>query len=224
MKKFAALSLTAIVVIMGFFAVDIVSQVQKDLRWAFNQSIDLEKEGKIKEAIATLDEFYPQNKTNYLLNLRLGYLHYQDSAFTKSVSFYETAIKLSPTSVEARLGLRLPYVKNGQWTKVEELYNQILKLDPNNKEANLRLGQMYYYNGLEKFKESFNKAKPLWEKSKVFLEKVLNPYPSDYEANLAYGYTMYALGYNDKARASFNNVLMVSKGDTLAIQGLGLIK
>jgi tetratricopeptide (TPR) repeat protein len=194
------------------------------LRWALNQSIDLENEGKIKEAIATLDEFYPQNKTNYLLNLRLGYLHYQDSAFTKSVSFYETAIKLSPASVEARLGLRLPYVKNGQWTKVEELYNQILKLDPNNKEANLRLGQMYYYSGLEKFKESFNKAKPLWEKSKNFLEKVLNPYPSDYEANLAYGYTMYALGYNDKARASFNNVLMVSKGDTLAIQGLGLIK
>ncbi|MCA0387149.1 MAG: hypothetical protein LCH52_01500 [Bacteroidetes bacterium] len=224
MKKFAALSITAIVIVIGFFAVDIASQVNKDLTWAFNQSIDLEKEGKIKEAIAVLDEFYAANKSSYLLNLRLGYLNYYDSAFTKSTAYYETAVKLKPASIEARLGLRLPYAKNNEWAKVEELYNQIIKLDPNNKEANLRLGQIYYYKGLTKFNESFVKAKPDWEKSKAYLEKVLNPWPSDYEAGLAYGYTMFALGYNDKARESFNNVLLVSKGDTLAIKGLRLIK
>jgi tetratricopeptide (TPR) repeat protein len=224
MKKFAAISLTTVLLIIGFFAVDIASQVKKDLTSAFNESIDLETAGKTKEAIAVLDEFYPANKTNYLLNLRLGYLNYQDSAYTKSTTYYESALKVKPNSIEARLGLRLPYAKINKWAEIEELYNQILKLDPNNKEANLRMGQIYYYKGLDKFSTSFLKAKPDWEKSKVYLEKVLNPYPSDYETNLAYGYTSLALGNNDLARESFKNVLMVSKGDTVAIKGLGYIK
>ena len=224
MKKFAALSVTAILIIVGFFATDIVSQQKNDLTKAFNSSITLEKEGKIKEAIAVLEPFVEANKTNYLLNLRLGYLYYSDTAWAKSVSHYDAALKAKPNSVEALLGLRLPYFAQQQYAKTEEIYNRIIKIDPNNKEANLRLGQIYYYKGLPKFEQGFAKAKPDWDRSKAYLDKVLMMYPSDYEANLAYGYTMYALGFNDKARESFNTVLMISEKDSLALKGLGLIK
>lgn len=224
MKKFAALSVTAILIIVGFFATDIVSQQKNDLTKAFNTSITLEKEGKIKDAIAILEPFVETNKTNYLLNLRLGYLYYSDTAWVKSASYYDVALKLRPNSVEALLGLRLPLFAQKQWEKVEGVYNSIIKIDPNNKEANLRLGQIYYYKGLPKFEQGFTKAKPDWDKSKSYLDKVLMMYPSDYEANLAYGYTMYALGMNDKAREAFGTVLMISEKDSLALKGLGLIK
>lgn len=135
MKKFAILSVVIFLAIIGFFATNISSQQKNDLTNAFNESIALEGQGKLKEAAALLEPFAEPYKDNYLLQLRLGYLYYLTDNNEKSIKHYELAVKLQPSSVEALLGLRLPYAKSNNWAKAEELYNKVLKLDPNNREV-----------------------------------------------------------------------------------------
>ncbi len=178
---------------------------------AFNNSIAQAEKGNYTEAIKELNNIYSNFTNDYLINLRLGYLYYLTKKYDESIKFYSKAVELrNSQSVEAYLGLVLPLAAKERWNDVAKTYDKILSLDPNNYTANLRLGQIL-----------MNKKE--YKKADQYLSKVNRLFPSDYEANLYYGWNLFYLNRKAEAKEKFIYVLMVSKNDESASEGLKLV-
>jgi tetratricopeptide (TPR) repeat protein len=176
---------------------------------AFENSYSMEAKADYSRAIKTLKDVYQEN--SYEINLRLGWLHYLSGLYMESTSFYQKAMKLKPYAIEPKFGLVLPSSALGNWTQVISEYQEILKIDPQNTIANYRMGSIYY-------------GKQDYIKAEKYLEKVVNLYPFDYDANLLYGWTNLKLGKLREAKVMFNKVLLNKPKDTSALEGLSLIK
>ena len=211
MKKYLIISSVVISLIMLFFVINLSSKTPDEKVKSFNTSIRYEKEGNIDKAIESLTSIYAVNKDNYLLNIRLGWLYYQKKDYSKSKEYYSEALNIHPNSIETKFGLTLPLSAKNEWDKVKELYLNVLKIDAMNYTANLRLGQIYLQNS------DYNNAKK-------HLEIAYNSFPSYYEPNLSLGWSYYYLGYKDKAKTFLTQALMLNEGDSLATEGLNLIR
>jgi tetratricopeptide (TPR) repeat protein len=176
---------------------------------AFNKSLSFEAKSDYENAMKELLNIYNDNKDNYLINLRLGWLYYNMGLYNESMIYYEKATNLQPNSIEAKVGLTLPLSKLEKWEEIKKIYEQILKLDPQNYTANLRLGQYYLLRGN-------------YSEANKYLSVSYKNYPSDYESNLSYGWTQYYIGNKKKAKELFFNTLMLSPNDSLATLGYNL--
>lgn len=130
---------------------------------AVAKSIALEKEQKYDEAIVALTAI---RKSNYLVNLRLGWLYYLKADYTNSKQFYQMAMRMAPKAVEPRLGLTLPMLAELRYAEVEGVARTILSLDANNYTGSLRLATSLRLQG---------KYRPAREVNAAMLEL----YPSD---------------------------------------------
>lgn len=211
MKRFALTSLLLAISILILFGMELISQSDSNKIKAFNKSIEYEDAKQYAKALAELTNIYEQNKSDYLINLRLGWLYYLNGENEKSKRYYETAISLNKNSAEALLGLTYPLAQLEDWTTIESAYLKILKLDANNYSANLYLGQIY-----------LNKGE--YSKAQQYLERVHSQNPSSYEPAQSLAWVYYYLGKTQQARNLFTNVLMIKKDDSLATLGLRLIK
>lgn len=211
MRKFSQVSISVFLLIMIFFVTQSLSQKSGNKVKAFKQSITLETKGNYKKALEEITPFYEANKNSYVFNLRLGWLYYNLGKYDSSSVYYNNALNINKSSVEALLGMIYPLAALNRWDKVQTLYNDILKLDPANYTANLRLGQIY-----------LNKAE--YNTAKKYLEKVHSVYPGSYEPNLSLGWTYYYLGDYSKAKELFSIASMLYDKDTLAEEGLQLLK
>lgn len=211
MKQFVLLSLLIIASALIFFSVKILSKLPDEKVKNFNQSLKFENDGNYKKALEEINKIYESNKKDYLVNLRTGWLHYLLGDYEKSKTFYRTASEINPKSIEAKLGFAFPLWELQDWDQLKNIYNDVLSVDKFNYTANLRLGQIYLNAG-----DYVNAEK--------YLEIVQNRYPAEYEPNQSLGWTYYYLGKKEKSKEVFTNVLMLSPGDTLALQGIGLIK
>lgn len=211
MKRFAITSSLLIAAILIFFGMELLSQNNSNKIKSFNKSIEYEALKQYSNAIAELTNIYDQNKNDYLINLRLGWLYYLNGENEKSKRYYEAAINLKKNSTEALLGLTYPLAKLEDWSGIENVYNKILKLDANNYSANLYLGQIYLNKG------EYAKAQSLLGRAHDFN-------PSEYEPAQSLAWAYYYLGKTQHARELFTNILMISKNDSLASLGLKLVK
>jgi len=193
----------------GIITLEDVNPDKKDIIEAFKNSYNYEIKGLLNKAIDELMEVYDRN--NYEINLRLGWLYYQDKKYTESIGYYNNAINIMPYAIEAKFGLVLPAADAEDWVKVVEQYNAILQIDPQNTVANFRLGMIYYY-------------KPDYELALKYFEKVGNLYPFDYDTILMMGWTNYQLGKTKEAKVLFERTLMIKPDDSSALEGLSLIK
>ena len=176
---------------------------------AFAESYTAEKTGKYEEAVKKLKAVYSEK--SYEINIRLGWLNYNQGNFTESQTHYSRALKLMPYSEEAKFGLILPKAAIGKWTDVINLYNSILKNSPNNTVANYRLGLIYY-------------SRKSYSKALGYFKKVVDLYPFDYDGLLMYAWANFQTGKTREAKILFNKVLMLSPNDASAKEGLSLIK
>ncbi|TSA26389.1 MAG: hypothetical protein D4R67_07885 [Bacteroidetes bacterium] len=181
----------------------------KTLQAAFEKSYMLEWKNDRTAAIKALKDVYTED--SYELNLRLGWMTYQEGLFTESAAYYQKAIKLKPYSIEAKFGLAYPVSALGNWDQVITLYNDILQIDPQNTLANYRLGSIYYG------REDYTRAEK-------YLEKVANLWPFDYDSMILYAWTTLKLGKYREAQVLFNKVLLIKPTDESAKEGLGLIR
>lgn len=181
----------------------------KPLLVAFENSYLMEAKADYSRAIRTLKDIYQEN--SYEINLRLGWLNYLAGLHLESTNYYQKAIKLKPYALEPKFGFVLPAAVLGNWSQVILQYQEILKIDPQNTLANYRMGSIYY-NKLD------------YISAEKYLEKVVNLYPFDYDANLLYGWTNLKLGKLREAKVLFNKVLLNKPKDTSALEGLSLIK
>jgi len=165
---------------------------QKDASKAFLDSYYHEANAEYSEAISDMDATY--SETSYSINLRLGWLHYLDGDYYKSISYYNKAIALESKSIEARLGFVYPSSAMQNWEEVLKMYNEILTIDPNNTAVNYKLGYMYYLRGD-------------WVNAEASLLKVLNLYPFDYDSNLLLGTVNVKMGKIKEARVYYTRAL-----------------
>lgn len=211
MKKYVLTSLLFIGMIIVVFAVTTQIQSPGNKVKAFNQSIVYESEGSYKKALDIMVSSYEDNKSDYLFNLRLGWVYYLNDKYDNSVKHYTNSKKLKPSAIEPMLGLTFPLAAQDKWDEVKKQYTAVLGIDPQNFTANLRLGQIYL-NSMD------------YQNAKKYLEAVHSLYPAEYEPNLSLGWTYYYLGNKAKAKELLTNALMLSPNDKLAKEGLELLK
>lgn len=197
-----------ITLVLLFLTFSINAQSTKEIQKAFEKSYAFEKENNFTEAINSIKGVYSED--SYEVNLRLGWLSYQNGDLSSSEEYYSKAIDILPYSEEAKFGLILPKTANAKWEDVKAIYKQILTISPNNTIANYKLGYIYYNQ------RNFAYAKSLFE-------KVINLYPFDYDALLMYAWSNLQLGRFKEARILFNKVLMLSPNDASALEGLAIV-
>ncbi len=213
MKKKAVylLSIIGIFFVVLALTSTVFSEKQDNRITAFNNSISYAEKNNLDKAITELTNIYSQYAGDYLINLRLGYLYYLTKKYDESIKYYTKAIEVRDgNTIEAYLGLTLPFAGKEKWEEVVKIYHKILALDENNYTANLRLGQIFLNR-----KDYTNADK--------YLARVFKAYPSDYEANLSYGWNLFYLGRKSEAKERFVYVLMLSKNDASATEGLKLV-
>jgi len=198
---------TLIIIVCFLFSVSLFAQ--EEIIDAFKDSYTLEKNGDYADAVKKLKSIYKAD--SYELNLRMGWLYYLNGQLTESSSFYNKAIALKPYAIEPKFGLAYPISVQEKWDKIITLYNDILEIDPQNTTANYRLGLIYY-------------NRKNYEKASVYLEKVVNLYPFDYDSLILFAWNNFMLQKTREARVLFNKVLMYNPGDQSALDGLKLIK
>jgi len=212
MKHYGIISTVVLAVIVAALSTDLFSQKGPTLVSAFHESLKQEEAKEYAKSIQSLEAVFAAHKDDYLVNLRLGWLHYLARNLEQSKKFYNQAFALSGNkSVEALLGLTLPLAAANDWDNVAATYHAVLRLDPMNYTANLRLGQLMLNRGV-------------YGEAKTYLEKAQTAYPGSYEPNLSLGWTYYYLGNKQKATSLLTTALMLSPGDTLAMKGLSLVK
>lgn len=182
---------------------------QGNIQEAFRESYTHENNGEIEKAIEALEKVF--ETSSYELNLRLGWLHYQKGSMEESIGFYNRAVDLKPYAVEPKLGLAYPLSAMGRWNDIIGLYEQILKTDPQNSLVNYRMGLIYYNRGQ-------------YERADLFIEKVVNLYPFDYDSLLLFAWNKLMLGRKREATVLFNKVLLANPGDESALRGLDMIR
>jgi len=205
MKKISFILACTMVVI----STNPISAQNDKLAAAFSKSYDYEKNKDYTSAIATLKEVY--NADSYETNLRMGWLLYSAGQYKESITLYKLAVDQMPYSIEAKFGYIYPLYALGNMDQVTEQYKKILEIDPQNTNANYQIGLICYY-------------KKDYAAAYKYFEKVVNLYPFGYDALLMYAWTNFQTGKTREAKVLFNKVLLLSPGDTSALEGLGLIK
>jgi tetratricopeptide (TPR) repeat protein len=179
--------------------------ISTPVQTAFSASYVSESAGNYSAAITALTNVYDEK--SYEINLRLGWLNYESKNYTGSISYYQKAIDLRPYGIEARLGYVKPASALEKWDDVLAQYDAILKIDPQNTSTNYYVG-MIYYNRKD------------YTKASSYFEKVVNLYPFDYNSSLMLGWSYLLMGKNSDAKIMFQKVLLISPGDTSALDGI----
>lgn len=195
--------------VMFLLVVSAISYAQTATQNAFYKSYEHEKNGKYTQAIQELKTVYTPG--DYFINIRLGWLYYLAKQNNESLKFYNMAIQLKPTSIEAKFGSVKPLSAMENWEKVKLQYQSILKIDPRNTVAAYWLGVIHYN------RKEFQSADRLFQ-------MVVNLYPLDYDSVIMLAWTKLNLGKKVEAKTLFNHALTLRPKDESALNGLQKIK
>jgi len=176
-----------------FLALIQVGFTQDKLTEAFKKSYYSEAYQKYDEAIEPIKSVYSAD--SYVINLRMGWLHYANGDLIESKRYYEKAIELEPKSIEARLGYAYPINDLLDIEGLKTNYGAILKIDPLHSLANYRMALIFYNQ------KDFNKAIK-------YLETILSLYPFDYESLVLMAAVNVGLGNIEAAKSNYRMALL----------------
>ena len=172
---------------------------------AFAMSINFESKGNYTEAVNQMLSFSGEKEYEY--HLRLGWLYYLLQNYTKSQYHYKEAVSLKPYSIEAKLGYIKPLSVLESWDVVLQQYEEILKIDAANYSA-------LYWSGVIQY----NRKK--YDSAARNLEKLINLYPFDYDANHMLAWCYLFQGKKAEAKLLFQQCLLIRPSDVSASDGL----
>lgn len=173
------------------------------------QSYDLEAAGKLKEALAALDQTPPARKDSYLGWARRGWLQYRLAQHAESVESYRKAIALAPQAIEPRLGIMLPQLALHRWADAEMIAKEVLKVDPASYLGTLRLAFVYY-----------NQHR--YAESTVLYRRLRDLYPSDTDVRSGLAWGLLKSGKPQEAAREFQDLLTINPRLATAREGLQL--
>lgn len=184
-------------VLLSFILIFIIpargQEINDQMINAFSASYVAETSKDYDKAIKDIKAVY--NERSYEANIRLAWLNYEQKNYDQSVIYYQLAIKLKPSSIEAMLGYVYPAVALEKWDDLFAMYQRILVLDPNNLLINYRIALMYYY------KKEFSSA----EKQ---LQRNLEHYPFDYDNILLMAQVKLAMGKITDSKLYYHRALL----------------
>ncbi len=173
----------------------------------FESSIAHESSGNIDRALNETLAILKLDSNHYLGNYRAAWLNYYKGSYAKSITYYEKAVSIQPSSIEAKLGVLLPLMAMKNWAKAENLSKKLYAKAPHNYYAGSRLAYILYAQG--KFAEAETQYK-----------KVIEAFPSETDMILGLGWTYLKLGKTQHAKNAFNQVLVIKKNNLSAKTGL----
>ena len=201
----------SLILLVCLFPSFVYSMTHKDIKEAYEKSYLYEKGRDYKDAIKALMPVYQSYPDGYTVNLRLGWLYYLMQKYANSEYHYGKALKAVPSSVEAMLGLSLPFMAQDRWNDVESLMYRVLKIDYYNYYGNLRL--CIALRNLKKFSTS-----------EAVARKMLSIYPTDVNFLNELAISLYYRDKKSYARTLFEDVLVLDPENTVAKNYLKVIE
>jgi tetratricopeptide (TPR) repeat protein len=156
-------------------------------------------QGKIRDAIATLEKASKLDPNDPTALYILGRLHQSTQNFAASIPPLEKVVQIQPESAEARYYLGMAYFREKQYTKAVAAFREVTRLAPDNPLAYGQLALVLFEDG--KFEES----------EKAYLEAIkLEPDNGSTYNNLAYLYI--EIGRFDEAREPIRQAEALGEG------------
>jgi tetratricopeptide (TPR) repeat protein len=179
------------------------------IRDAFARSYEHETAGRYEQAIAALEPVREVSQQSYLLNLRLGWLHYLRGDYESAGGYYRAAIAAALTATEPRVGYLLPLLAQLRFDEAERVARRVLEVDPANYYANLRLAY------------ALRKQNRLAEAEQI-ASHILERQPTDVSVLAELGSVYADQRRHEEARQVFEKVLLLAPTNALAREQLGL--
>lgn len=170
---------------------------------SYKNSFIAEKSYDYEEAIRQIIPLKEVPAYKYVAHFRLGWLYYCTANYANSRNAYQNALKIHPTSVEARVAYLLPVLAQGSYEEAETIAKQIIDTDRFNFYANLRLA--YALRMQRKFAPA--------EKIDT---QMLQYFPSDVTFMTELGLAKLGLQQNDEAKKIFAEILSVDPDNVTA--------
>ena len=182
---------------------NLLALTDAEIRDAYYKSYNYEKIQNYSDAINALMPVYNEFPNTYTVNLRLGWLYYLSTNYANAISHYDRSIKISPYSLEAKLGRLLPLLAQHRYGEVEKEAFQILNVDYYNYYGNLRLAYAL------RMQQKFDVAVKI-------TQKMLAIYPIDVQFLTEFALGKIGLGETDEAMAVFSNILVLDPENVTA--------
>ncbi|MBS3918583.1 MAG: tetratricopeptide repeat protein [Deltaproteobacteria bacterium] len=207
MKKRKMFALMMFLILFPFFS----HASRESVSQIYQRSYEEEGRGNYTGAIFVLMQAERLEEKSYLFHLRLGWLNYLAKKFPDSANAYQRAVRLNKDSIEARLGLMLPFMAQGRWAEAEKVGKEILLLDRASYLANSRLAYIYY--NMKSFKEA-----------ETYYRKILQSYPGDVEMQAGLAWSLLKQEKKEEAEKIFLEILKIAPNHVTANVGIKMIK
>ncbi len=171
------------------------------------KGVVLDENGETAKAIASFRQTVQSDPNHYDALMHLGYAN-TDTKPLMAIDYFNSALKVNPTSLETMYNLGMLYQENGHPEKALEIYGSMLKLNPTNKLALYNSG---YVNLVYMQKYSVGAD---------FFSKAIASDSTYTEAWYNRGYCYELAGDPAKARIDYEKVLKLKTNDIKAAQGL----
>ncbi len=110
------------------------AQGSKESATHFERGVELQRAGKLEEAIAEYKEAL-KPAPHFAVLANLGIVYAQLGRFEEAIAQYEQALKLAPHQPAVTLNLGLAYYKTGNIEKAKVLLDSVVRTEPDNLQA-----------------------------------------------------------------------------------------
>jgi tetratricopeptide (TPR) repeat protein len=108
----------------------------------FNLAVALDRQGKLKDAIAKMEKVLSMNQSDYGVGFQLASLYYRDGKKDKAMQLMEAVVKLVPQFADARWFLSTMHEEKGNLDGAIEQIMEILKYTPDEQTVKDRLAAL----------------------------------------------------------------------------------
>ena len=186
----------------------ITKNIQKPELSIWAQSYKLETALNYKGAASIIMDSINVPSTAEMANSRLGWLNYLQGKYAISIDNYKKAIEINPNSIDANLGITLPFMAQKRYRSAVKYTLQALELSPNNYTASAKL--MYIYTIQQK-----------WKSLNYFSSELSTYYPNLVEPLVYMARSNIQLVKIEAAKSNYRKVLRLMPGHIEAISFLG---
>jgi tetratricopeptide (TPR) repeat protein len=176
-------------------------------KFSLSQSYALEKNKQYQKAAEMIEQMKESKYWAELVYLRLGWLSYLQGNYGDSLSYYQEAIDINKNSIDAHLGLTLPYMAQKRYRTATKEVENILDRSPNNYAASAKM--MYLLSVRQK-----------WGKLKSFAKNVSTHYPTLVEPLVYLARSYSYSGDTDMAKKVYQKVLFLMPTHVEAIAAM----
>jgi tetratricopeptide (TPR) repeat protein len=109
----------------------------------FNRAVELQKAGKLAEAIPEYERFLALQPTNVEARSNLGAAFAAQGRYAEAIEQYQQALRVDETNVQVRLNLAVAYYKAAEISTASTELQKVVAATPTDKRAVLLLGDCH---------------------------------------------------------------------------------